>query len=398
MEKELRERSFKNILILEAIRRKGPLSKTDISKFTGINPVTISNYIERFLERNLVLKKELDISRGGRRPLLLDLNPEAGYAIGIGINLFGMVGVLTDLEGKVIYQTRLEEEQISFKDVDEFIEKMVEKIINENFNIREKIKGIGIGIGGIIDKEQGLIRWPEKRGSEYTYMPILMSLKKSIERKWNLPVIIENDATAACFAEYWLGLPFGIKNVIYMFSGVGVGLILNGELYAGTTGCAGEISIYNSSENNLFSCNFAEPCFLKRWEKDLNILEKVKSKCCEKNLIRLGKKKIEELKLRDIFEMAKTESIIQGVLEEAGEKLGIKIAFLVNLLNPEVIVIGGGIELAGEIFMNAVRMSVKSWTFEEMNKNLKIVPSFLGENSVALGGASLVVKRVFSKI
>ncbi len=397
MEEEVRERAFKNILILEAIRRKGPLSKTDISKLTGINPVTISNYIERFLERNLVLKKELDISRGGRRPLLLDLNPQAGYAIGVGINLFGVVGVVTDLEGKIVYSTKFEAERVSFKDVENFIEKIIEKIIEDNFQIKEKIKGIGIGIGGVIDKEQGLIKWPEKKNQEYVYVPVPISLK-SMERKWNLPVLIENDATAACFAEYWLGLPFGIKNVIYMFSGVGVGFILNGELYTGTTGCAGEVSVYNSLEDNLFNCEFANNCFIKRWEKDLGILEEVKKRCYKKRIKYLGEKKVEDLTLREVFELAKEESLIQEVLEEAGKRLGIKIAFLVNLLNPEIVVIGGGIEYAGEIFINSVRTTVKAWTFEEINRPLKIVPSFLGEESVALGGASLVVRKVFSKL
>jgi len=99
----LSERGRKNLFILDAIRRRGPISKTDISSLIGLNVVTVSNYVDEFLRHKIVFEKEYDISKGGRRPLLLDLNPEAGYAIGIGANLLNTIGVLTDLAGRVLF-------------------------------------------------------------------------------------------------------------------------------------------------------------------------------------------------------------------------------------------------------------------------------------------------------
>src|SRR3989338_9123756 len=87
------DRARKNLSILDTIRRIGPISKTDISSFIGVNVVTVSNYVEEFLRQKLIFEKELDVSKGGRRPVLLDLNNDAGYAIGVGLNLLNSIAV-----------------------------------------------------------------------------------------------------------------------------------------------------------------------------------------------------------------------------------------------------------------------------------------------------------------
>src|SRR4030042_1319461 len=93
---ELSEKERRNINILDILRWRGPISRPDISKEMGINVVTISNYIDDFIRNNLVYEKELDISEGGRRPTLLDLNPQASFVVGVGLNLMNMVGLLVD--------------------------------------------------------------------------------------------------------------------------------------------------------------------------------------------------------------------------------------------------------------------------------------------------------------
>ncbi|MBL7197896.1 MAG: hypothetical protein ISS47_07325, partial [Candidatus Omnitrophica bacterium] len=89
----LSDRSKKNLSILDTIRRSGPISKTEISSFIGVNVVTVSNYVEDFLHQKLIFEKELDVSKGGRRPVLLDLNNDSGCAVGIGFNLSNIIAV-----------------------------------------------------------------------------------------------------------------------------------------------------------------------------------------------------------------------------------------------------------------------------------------------------------------
>ncbi|MDD5097879.1 MAG: ROK family protein, partial [Candidatus Omnitrophica bacterium] len=222
--------------------------------------------------------------------------------------------------------------------------------------------------------------------------------------EFNLPALIENDATSACFGEHWLDLAGGYKNVLYMFSGVGCGIMINGEIYRGSQGYAGEISVYNYKEQDLFSCATGNPCFLKRWEMDLGIVNDLKLLLSQKkdravDFFQVTQTKTEDIDLKTVFTAAraKNETAIV-VLESAAKRLGIKIAYLVNLLNPQVVVIGGGFEEAGDNFLNKVRSTVMDWAFREATAEIKIVYSQLRENAVAMGAASLVLERVFAQL
>ncbi|MCM8770529.1 MAG: ROK family protein [Candidatus Omnitrophica bacterium] len=387
---ELSERERRNLLILESLRRHGPLSRPEISQDIGLNVVTVSNYIDEQIKRNLVFEKELDVSEGGRRPVLLDLNASAGYAIGVGLNLLNVVGVLMDLKGNILTKTSLERPGAHVKEIVDCILQVIREILRRAKEQAPDIKGIGVGIAGLVNKKDSSVYWPERVGNNYVYASVNLPLKNLLEKEFGLPVIIENDATSACFGEQWMGLEPEVKNIIYMYSGVGCGIMLNGEVYTGLDGYAGELSIHNYKETNTFHCGLGNPCFLRRWEIDLGIRE---------DFIKKQKRKPAEMSLKEIFNLAKNnDSIACEVLDLAAQRLGIKVAFLVNLLNPEVVVIGGGLEEAGEAFLNRIRDTVKDWAFRETTQNLNITYSKLRENSVACGAASLVVRGVFASI
>jgi N-acetylglucosamine repressor len=398
------EKEKRNIEILGILRKRGPISRPDISQEMGINVVSISNYIDNFIKGNLVYEKELDVSEGGRRPVLLDLNSRAGYAIGVGLNLMNMVGLLVDLKGNIITKTQIARPQASVKELSECLLEIVREILRRSKGYAENIKGIGIGAAGLINKKDGSIHWPQKMDHYYTYASVDLPLKGLMEREFNLPTLVENDATSACFGEHWLGLGEDYKNVIYMFSGVGCGIMINGELYRGSQGYAGEISIYNYKEQDLFSCVSGDPCFVKRWDMDLGIVDELKTallKDKEKatEFLKASSTNLENLDLKSIFIAARSKNAVAlEVLERAAKRLGIKIAYLVNLLNPQVVVIGGGFEESGEEFLNKVRSTVMDWAFRESTSNLKIVYSQLRENAVAMGAASLVLERVFAQL
>ena len=404
---EFTEREKRNLAILEILRRFGPITRPEISRALGLNIVTVSNYIEEFISKSLVFEKEFDISEGGRRPILLDLNPESGLVIGVGVNLLNIVGALVDLKGRIVARSSLERKDVGVKNVVNYIIEAITQTLNKSKENHGKIKGIGIGIAGLVNKKDGSVRWPEKVGNRYDYASVFVPLKNIVEREFSYPVLLENDATAACFGEQWLDLEPGIKNAIYMFSGVGCGIIINGEIYTGASGSAGEVSIYNPKEEAPFSCPAGNPCFLKRWEIDFGMLNEARIRITQprdaqsigRRLLELSENSLEELKLKHIFQAAKeNDPLAVELLGRAAEQLGIKLAFLVNLLNPEVVIIGGGLEEAGDIFLNTVRSAVNAWAFEEMASSARIVYSTLGENSVSLGAASLVMRQVFSQI
>jgi predicted NBD/HSP70 family sugar kinase len=229
-------------------------------------------------------------------------------------------------------------------------------------------------------------------------------LRGLIEREFNLPTLIENDATSACFGEYWLGMETGVRNMAYMFSGVGCGLLINGNIYHGQDGYAGETSIYNFKEQDAFNCEAGKNCFLKRWEMDLGIIDDVKvalssDKDAAQRIFKLTSSNMDNIDLKSVFIAARSgDPVVLAAMDKAARRLGIKIASLVNLLNPEMVVIGGGLEEAGDVFLNKVTLTVKEWAFREVTEDLKIVYSQLRENSVALGAASLVMQRLFAQL
>lgn len=387
------DRARKNLFILDAIRRRGPISKTDISSLIGLNVVTISNYIEDFLRQKVVFEKEYDISKGGRRPLLLDLNASAGYAIGVGVNLLSTIGVVTDLSGKILCKVKSEKSGSAAKDVVDSVMAALQALFEKTGTLRPKVRGIGIGIGGVVDSRREKVRWPESVGHGYHYADVTVPLKDILEREFRYPVMIENDATLACFGEQWLALESDIKDLVYMFSGVGCGLMLNNEIYYGATGSAGEVAIHNDKKET--------PYFLERWEADLGIREDYLRRSNWKKVLAKGAEvKIPEaISLAGIFEAAKRdEPLAVDVVREAGKRLGVRVAYLVNLLNPEMVIIGGGIEEAGLPLIEEVKVAVGEWCFEEAANAVKIVPSHLGEDAVALGAASLIIRHVFAEI
>ncbi len=401
---ELTEKERRNIDILEVIRKQGPISRPDISKEIGINVVTISNYIDEFIKNKLVYEKELDSSDGGRRPVLLDLNPHGGYTIGVGLNLMNMVGLLVDLKGNIVTKTQIARPRASVRDVAECLLEIIREILRRSKDYANNIKGIGIGVAGLINKKDGSIHWPQKMDHYYTYASVDLPLKDLIEREFNLPTLIENDATSACFGEHWMGVGSKYKDVIYMFSGVGCGILIDGKIYRGASGYAGETSIYNYKDQDLFSCEAAKGCFLKRWEIDLGIIDDMKymlttDKENAEKFFKLTSSNINNVDLKSVFIAARAKDTIASLaLDKAAKRLGIKIASIVNLLNPELIIIGGGLEEAGDDFLNRVTSTVKDWSFREVSSDLKIVYSQLRENSVALGVASLVMQKAFAQL
>ena len=419
-DENLTDREHKNLLIFEAIRRNKEITKTEISKLTKLNIVTVSNYTNHFIEEGFVIEKGFDISGGGRRPLLLELNPKVGYVLGLGLSMTNMVGVLTDLGANVVAELKREKPKViatrdsplSQESAEVLIEGLIQlaaDLIAQSGVDPTKIRGIGAGIPGIIDEPGRTVRWTSQigvPGKESPYdISVALSVKDLFERRFNIPTFIENDATVAAFGVLWLGLEPGIKNMIYMYSGVGAGIIINGEVYRGTSGGAGEVSIYDPFDGKGKypmgdgpRCEIGDLCHLKMITLDMGMIQKAKQAIQRGTETTL--KRIEgELNEKQIIEAAKDgDRLAISLVENTGVDLGIKIAFLVNFLNPEVVVLGGGIEEAGAMVLEPIKRMIKKCCFAEHAGDVRIILSRLGEDSVALGAASLMIQSVFAQV
>ena len=395
----LSDRERKNLAILDVIRKSGPVTRTEISKVTKLNIVTVSNYVNNYIDKNLIIERGFDVSTGGRKPTLVELNAKMGNVIGIDVGPVNMVAVITDLTNTVVGKTKRPRPNGPMSEVITSSIEMVYEIMEKTKVDKTKIKGVGLGVSGVIDSIAGTIRDTDPTRGRTTGS--YSSVKSLVQKEFNIPTFVGNDATVAAFGEKRLGLEQEIDDMLYVYSDVGCGIIIKGEIYCGAGGSAGEMQL--TADNPDLPLPDKDPSYLRPWGVDLGITQearKILSKeKTDSKIMDLAGDDLDNITPDIIIEAAKgKDKIATEIIENAGANLGIRIAYLVNLFNPEVVVIGGGIEQAGELLLGPVRKSVRSLAFEEPANTVKIVPSRLGDSAVALGAAALVLREIFAQI
>jgi len=395
----LSDRERKNLAILDVIRKSGPVTRTDISKVTKLNIVTVSNYVNNYIDKGLVTEKGFDVSTGGRKPTLVELNAKMGYVIGLDIGPINMVAVITDISNNVIGKAKRERPKGPMSEVITSSIEMVYEIIDKSKTDKNKIQGVGLGVSGVIDAIAGTVRDtdPDRGRTTGSYA----SVKALVQKEFNIPTFVGNDATVAAFGEKRLGLEQEIDDMLYVYSDVGCGIIIKGEIYCGAGGSAGEMQLMTDNPEIPLVGKSAD--YLRPWGVDLGITEAAKSilkkESADSKMLDMAGGDVENLTADMVVEAAKAkDKIATEIIENAGVNLGIRIAYLINLFNPEVVVLGGGIEQAGELLLGPVRKTVRGLAFEEPANTVKIVPSRLGDSAVALGAAALVLREIFAQI
>lgn len=314
------------------------------------------------------------------------------HVIGIDIGGTNLRGAVVDSKGKILKRyTQSSEAQIG---IDNLINNLIDVIDNLRFDF--KISGIGIGIPGILDSKKGIITQAPNIKNATNY-PIEKILYKEI--KPNLPIFIENDANCAALGEYKYGAGKDANTLIMITLGTGVGggIILNGEIWNGAHGMGGEIGhikIYPDGNK----CNCGNRGCLESYSSLVGIKNIIK-KGAKKN--KINKKLLEQIKstqqdkLPELFyqEAKNGNQFSKQLWEEFGRALGIGISSLTNLLNIEIVVIGGGIANAWKMFIPFTKQAVKNNTLIGPYKKLKIRKSILKDDAGIFGAASLVIQN-----
>ncbi len=379
--RSLSDKERKNLAILELIRKRGPISRTDISHITDVNFVSVSNYVKDYIGKGILIETGCDVSTGGRRPELVELNTKGLYAVGLDIGASDMITAITDFSVNVVSKTKIP----TPADVGEVALKAIESLesLLKNTGIgKEKIRAIGIGAAC----------------SNNRFHPVVDSIKE----KFGIEVFMGSDAACAAFGEKQLNPKADAEDLLYMYSDVGCGIIIKGDAYLGAGGNAGEIRLSHehiSKEEELLF--FKSSQYLKPWGMDLGISSMAKyeiEKGVGTKIVACAKGDLKKISTEVVIEAAKQDDEIAiDIVRNAGMNLGVRIAYLVNLFNPEVVVVGGGVEKAGEIILDPIRKAVKKLAFSEQAGIVKIITSALGEDSVSLGAASLAVREIFLK-
>lgn len=379
-------REYNERLVLNLVRRAGRLSRADIAKRTRLSRSTVSSIIVDLIEANLVREVGAGHSHGGRRPILLEFNGQAGYVVGVDVGATHILVLVTDLEARSV--ARLEEPFTIEEGPGVGLERIVRLIGQalEQAGLRmEQVFGVGIGIPGPLDFATGKPIFP----------PIMPGwhdtpIRERLRERLGKPVHLDNDANLGAIGEYWWGAGRGVRNVAFIKvgTGIGCGLILEGKIYRGEIGSAGEIGHTVIDEDGP-PCRCGSAGCLEALAARPAILQAARQSG------KFGQQ--DALSILDLIEAARQGNPTARLLfAQAGRRIGTALIGLVNLLNPGVIIIGGGVARAGSLLLDPLRETVRQRALGVAAPHTRIVESQLGAEAIAVGAVTVVLQELFS--
>lgn len=365
-------------LVLETIRNEAPISRAHISQKLGLNKGTVSSLVNELIEEQLAYESGTGKSSGGRKPVMLLFNEKAGYSIGIDLGVNYILGVLTDLQGNIVTEIRKDFQVRNYDSVLPILKLCIQDLIAASPSSYYEIIGIGIGVPGLVNNKGEIFIAPNL-GWKNTH------LNMDIEESFQIPVIIENEANAGAYGEKLFGVGKKHNDILYVSAsiGIGVGIILNGELFTGVKGFAGEMGhMIIRADGKKCSCG-SQGCW-ELYASEHALLEEAEN--------RLGTDK-ENLSLEQLIELAEQgNDIVLQLFHDIGEYMAIGINNMINTFNPEQIIIGNRLALAKQWMTTALSAFIKTNTLTQHQKDIKIDFSELSSHSAALGVSAMSIE------
>jgi len=366
--------------VLNSIKKHDSIARTDIARELALSPATISAITAELIEDNLVFEKEAGDSKGGRRPILLAINPKGGYVIGFKLTEDNVTGVLTDLKSTVIANITNSLKGHSTETVIRAFEDGVEELLNNGKVKKSKLLGVGIGLAGIVDSQNGILRHSPILG--WSNVPLGDLLKKSL----GVPVTVDNDVNTLTFNEQWYGIGQGIDNflTVTIGRGVGLGMVVNGQLYRGPHGSSGEFG-HTVMDPDGPICDCGNRGCLEALIADPGLIKKARTV--------LGDN---ELTMEGLMSRAQDgDDAALRIYSEAGNTLAWGIANLINVLSPGLIIISGEGVRAGDYIFEPMRSALPKYVMPGLGKDTEIQVDTWDDNAWARGAAGLVLGELF---
>jgi len=381
--------SYNLRIVLEAIRLHGPLSRMEISKSTHLTAQTVTNIAKKLIKAGLIYESSRKQSGRGAPSIMLRANPESAYSVGVDFDKDHLVCLLVDLNGNISHKVRVDVDYPTPDHAMELITESIQDLIDQSGIDRNKIWGIGMGVPGPMAKVENGERLNAINPQFYPgwgKVPIV----KIFEEQLNIPVYIENNAAAAAIGERWYGDGKHIDSFFYIFFGAGLGggLILNGQLYPGFEGNAGELG-YMPIFRAISGHELVDDSPHLGLYFDLSLLYK--------ELKKQGYYVKTPAELEKLFQ--EREETVLRWLEKGAEELAYAILAIEFLIDPGTIFFGG--RLPG-VMINEIINILKEQIPRHRIKNFKEMPKLkiakAGENATALGAAILPLYNTFAPV
>lgn len=372
----------------------GSSTLTDLSKELDLSVPTVTKFVMEMCDEGFIIDYGKLETSGGRHPNLYGLNPESGYFVGVDIKKFainiGMINFKGDMMEKKLnipYQ---------FDNTPEALDELcriIASFIHHTKVEKEKVLNICVNISGRVNPESG-----------YSFSIFNFSerpLADILSEKTGFKVCIDNDTRAMAYGEYMQGCVKGEKNIIFLNLswGTGIGIIIDGKIYTGKSGFSGEFGHVSAFDNEIIcrcgkkGCIETEISGSAFYRILMERIAKGESSILSKRVANI---KNHPLTLDELIEAVNKEDLLCiEIVEEIGLKLGKQVAGLINLFNPEMVIIGGTLSLTEDYITQPLKTSVRKYSLNLVNKDSVIVTSKLKDKAGLIGACMLARSRMF---
>ncbi len=376
----LREANRKQVI--DALRERGVASRAELARITGLSRSTVSTIVSDLLDSGLAGERDSSPdgeAHAGRPPVMVSLNSSAGLALGIDFGHRHLRVAVSDLSHTVLAETwrEIDVDHSAREGLDAAVE-FVDQVLDEAGADRSRVIGVGMGIPAPIDRTTGAVQ-------AASIFPGWVGVDAAAEAgvRLGMPVEVENDANLGALAELVWGAGRGKSEVAYIkvSSGIGAGLISGGRIQHGVGGTAGEIGHTVIAEGGpVCRCG------------NRGCLETLASTRAIADL--LSESRAERVSTRRLLELSESgDAAAERLIGDAGRAIGIAVANLCNLLNPQCVIVGGDLSVAGETLLEPMREAVRRNAIPSASDDLEIVAGVLGERAELLGALALVMQE-----
>ena len=381
--------------IISYIMSNDNVTNTELAKVLNLSVPTVSKFIEELSAAGIVRERGKLATNGGRHPLLYGLNPESCYFAGVdmknGAVSVGLIDFCGDMVGK---QTDI---PYDCKDTPEGLDRLcdiVKSFIASSGVNKDLIINLNLNISGRVNPQSG-----------YSYSRFNFGerpLSDVLTEKTGVHCCIENDTRAMALGEYMCGNCRGERNVIFVNVGwgLGIGLIIDRKIYTGKSGFAGEFGHMVACDNEVM-CHCGKKGCLETEASGSALHRKLiaRLEAGENSVLAERFKEVGDVSLSEIMDaVAREDLLCIELVEEGGQTLGRWLAGLINIFNPEKVVIGGALSSTGDYMLQPIRSWVKRYSLNLVNEDTKIVLSKLGDQAGLIGACLIARNRAFEDV
>jgi predicted NBD/HSP70 family sugar kinase len=374
-------------VVLRFVRAEAPCSRADIAASTGLNKATVSSLVAELIERRLVREIGLTEHRIGRPATMIVLDGAAYAAVGIEVNSDHLTAVAIDLAGvrllswRRAFTGRSTPAARAVATVAALARKAVAKVAAED----REVLGLTVGVAGLVD-DSGVVRVAPNLG--WRDLALRDALVRAMDSP-SFPVAVENDANLAVRAEHRYGAYAGVGNLVYLngHAGVGAGIIADGRLLRGALGYSGELGHVQVDPNGP-RCGCGRRGCLETVASVNALIRRVGGNGDPVDL---------DPEVDDLIRRARAQDpVVMAALRDVGRHLGYGVSILSNVVNPEVVILGGYFVPLAQWIMPAAETEMRDKTAAPNAGGCRLVPSTLGQGAAATGGAASILDTVDS--